>query len=378
LKIKIIVDPTFQRRIGKMVRRKILVIALAGVMVISMGGKANAAAPLVEENFNAADISTYPNWVTGSDNDPLTQLIGQKMGDVSDPGTGDLAVLIGADGFPSPPNNKTGVRVQYTPAILRGMNKTVRVTIWGDTVNAWGDGIGGNTQKTFPQGFGFHGPLHYSGGLPAATKKVNDTVHAGFNGHDGYAFAPMFRLSENGQDSVTDANGDAGQRAGCEPVNGVVPDASLWTALTATSTKANAVILDIELGDTAGFKPSYSTDGGTIFNDVLTLAGAGPNGACNTQVQNVNQTGGEIYDTRVPGGLGLRSSNFEGDNDGTPGAPHTFDGVPYETPACTHTSLYFALGAGFGNSTGGFWFDDMIIGDNAHPVPVELSGFAID
>ncbi len=360
-------------------------IALLCVMTMALGGKAGAA--IYEQRFDgAADITTYTDWDFGSNNGgaaSFTQVIGEKFANVADPGTGDLAVLYGCDGFPTVAqgsgNHGDQVRVQYNAVITRGNGMSVQATYWGDTANAWG-GHGGGTPRTFPHGFGFHGPLHHQtgqpAGLPTLNKKVNDTVHNGFNGHNGYAFAPNFRFSENGQDEVADANGDRGHRNGCGPANGVVPDSTLWNAMVASSNKANGVVVRVELGDTAGFKPTYSTDGGASFNDVLTLAGAGPQVTCGASpVQGVAQTGGEVYDTRVPGGLGPRSTNLEGEH--TAGGAD-YDGVAYQPPPCTHTELYFGAGAGYGNATGGVWFDDIVIFDNTNPVPVELSGFKID
>jgi hypothetical protein len=224
----------------------------------------------------------------------------------------------------------------------------------------------------FPTGVGIMGPLHgditQTANKPASNKKINDTLRGGFNWYQGSPFGRA-RFAEHGLDEPADLNGDSGACCGCGTVNGPVVDANFGAAVDAAVSKANAVTIRVTLGDNAGAYPQLAPNGGTVFQNVLTLAGSGGGGNCHGNMTNIDQPGGAIIDTRVPGGLGPSPSDFEG---------LPFDGTAYLQPPSTMSPLYFAAGTGSGSAAGGLYIDNVIIGDNSCVIPVELSEFELE
>jgi hypothetical protein len=129
-----------------------LVIMLPGVLglMASVHQETQAQGQVIEyeENFdNGAGIANYPDWEIGSANPggagTITQVIGEKVANVVDPGDGDFALLVGTAGGAFGDR----IRVQNTTPFARGSDLVVTYKVWGDNTQSWGGAF-------FPTGAG--------------------------------------------------------------------------------------------------------------------------------------------------------------------------------------------------------------------------------
>jgi len=321
----------------------------AVVLVIFLGGVAWADA-LYEEHFDGgAGIANYPDWELGNNDEPFpTQIIGEKVGDVVDPGSGDHALLTGMHNAFDTWGSQ--VRVQNTTPFERGNNARVTLKVWGGP-EAWG-------LATFSSGAGLLGPWH--GFIDYPDRKVNDDIEAGINWfgntHGGA------RWEENG---LLDDNGDANLCNGCGTLSGPrVHQAYVDAFKTSGPTKANCLWIRCWLGDNAGGFLEWSSDGMTWTG--LTSA-PGNFGGANDGMQQADVLLDSRDPTVPPGGAAYVPPMNDWDNDGD-GDTHV------QTPSMV-TPLYLAFGVGQ-NGAGSVYIDDLVVEDDMNTVSPPVNRLA--